>query len=304
MKKLLALLTVILSLIPWAGIEAQELNCMININTQKLGGTDKKVFQTMQNALYEFVNNRKWSNYNFKQEERIECTMAIIINERLAADEFRGTMNIVVRRPVLNSSYNTILLNTIDKYVQFRYVEYQPLDYSDGTFSSNLTSLFAYYSYIVLGLYFDSFSPSGGSQFFEKAQTVVNSAQNTSESGWKAFESENNRYWLVGNYQNAANADLRNFSYQYHRLGMDQMFEKVDQGRNMCTQSLEALQRLYNAKPNLYALQLIFDAKRDEFINIYSDQRVAPTEKTNIVNLLKEVDPANGSKYQAILETN
>ena len=282
-------------------LHAQELNCMISVNTQKLPGTDKKIFQTLQQSLYEFVNTRKWSNYEFKQEERVECTMMITINDRLSADEFRGTMNVVIRRPVLNSAYNSPLLNTIDKYIQFKYVEYQPLDYSDGTFTSNLTSILAYYAYTVLGYYFDSFSPSGGTPFFEKAQEVVNAAQNTSDPGWKAYDSDKNRYWIVNNYLNPANSGLRDFAYRYHRLGLDQMYDKVDQGRNAVSEGVEVLQKVYNAKPNLYALQLIFDAKHDEFINIYGDQRVPPMEKTNITNILKEIDPANSSKYQAIL---
>jgi hypothetical protein len=284
-------------------LHSQELNCMININTQKLSGTDKKIFQTLQSAIYEFVNNRKWSNFKFRQEERIECTMLITINDQLSADEFRGTMNVVIRRPVLNAAYNTVLLNTLDKNIQFKYVEYQPIDYSDGTFTSNLASLLAYYSYTTLGFYFDSFSPSGGTPYFEKAQQVVTSAQGSSDPGWKAYDSDKNRYWIVNNYLNSANIDLREFAYKYHRFGLDQMYEKVDQGRNATTEGLEILQKIYNAKPNLYALQLILDAKRDEFVNIYADQRVPPMEKTNIANLLKEIDPSNSSKYQAIIDS-
>ncbi len=303
MIKIKAFLVAFLCIGSLTSLHAQELNCMININAQKLEGTDKKVFQTLQSAIYEFVNNRKWSNFSFKQEERIECTILIIINERLSADEFKGTMNVVIRRPIMNSAYNSVLLNTIDKSVQFKYVEYQPLDYSDGTFSSNLTSLLAYYSYTILGFYFDSYSPSGGSPYFEKAQEVVNAAQNSSDPGWKAFESDKNRYWIVNNYLNPANSGLRDFAYRYHRIGLDQMYEKVDKGRAVVSEGLDILQRIYNAKPNLYALQLVFDAKRDEFVNIYADQRVPPMEKTNITNLLKEIDPANGAKYQAILES-
>jgi hypothetical protein len=182
-------------------------------------------------------------------------------------------------------------------------VEYQPLDYSDGSFSSNLTSLMAFYSYMFLGLYFDSFSPDGGSPFYEKAQTVVNSAQNAPETGWKAYDGTKNRFWMVENMQNASNASLREFLYQFNRLGLDVMYEKLDQGRSTITESLSLLQKMYIAKPDLFMLQLILDTKRDELVNIYSDQRVPPLEKTNVVNLLKEIDPANGSKYQAILET-
>jgi len=285
-----------------SGLQAQELNCIVSISTPKVEGTERKIYETMQNAIREFMNSRKWTNYNVKEGERIECTLLITINERLGADEFRGTMNIVVRRPILNAAYNSVLLNSIDKNIQFRYVEYQPLDYSDGTFTSNLTSLLAYYSYTILGFYFDSFSPSGGTPFFQKAQEVVNSAQNATEPGWKAFESEKNRWWLADNYLNSANSGLRDFAYRYHRLGLDQMYEKVDQGRTSISEGIELLQGIYNAKPGLYALQLIFDAKRDEIVNIFSDQRVAPMEKTNVVNILKEIDPGNSSKYQAILD--
>ncbi|MEI7661361.1 MAG: DUF4835 family protein [Bacteroidota bacterium] len=283
-------------------VQAQELNCMVSVKTSKVEGTDRKIYETMQNAIHEFINNRKWTNYNIKETERIECTIMITITDRIATDEFKGTMNVVVRRPVLNAAYNTVLLNTIDKNIQFRYVEFQPFDYSDGTFTSNLTSILAYYSYAILGFYFDSFSPSGGSPFFQKAQEVVNSAQNTSEAGWKAFESEKNRYWLVNNYLNAANSGLRDFAYKYHHVGLDQMYEKVDQARTAISETIEVLQGIYNSKPGLYALLLIFDAKRDEIINIFSDQRVAPMEKTNVVNILKEIDPGSSSKYQTILE--
>ena len=303
MKQKTLLLAFMLVVVTWSGLRSQELNCMISVNSQKLEGTDKRLFQTLQSAMYEFVNSRRWTSYTFKQEERIECTMLITINERMSAEEFRGTMNVVVRRPVLNSAYNSTLLNLIDKSITFRYVEYQPLDYAENTFSSNLTSLLAFYSYTILGFYFDSFSPSGGTPYFEKAQEVVNAAQRASELGWKAYESEKNRYWIANNYMNPANAELRDFAYRYHRLGLDQMYDNVDKGRTSVTESVEILQKLYNSKPNLYALQLIFDAKRDEFVNIYADQRVPPMEKSNVTNILKEIDPANGSKYQAIIDS-
>ena len=303
MSKIKFFLASLLCYISLAGLNAQELSCNINVTAPKLEGTDKRAFEALQRAAYEFINNRKWTSYNFRTEERIECTMLITINDRLSADEFKGTMNVVIRRPVYNASYNTVLLNTIDKNVQFRYVESQPLDYSDGTFTSNLTSLLAFYSYTIIGFYLDSFTPNGGGPYFEKAQDVVNAAQNASEPGWKAFESEKNRYWLANNYVTPANSALRDFSYRFHRLGLDQMYDKVDQGRSNVTEAIEILQKLYNSKPNLYGLQLIFDAKRDEFVNVYADQRVAPLEKTTIVNILKEIDPANSSKYQTILDT-
>jgi hypothetical protein len=299
MKKLCLL---ILCLLLGTLVNAQEMNCMVSISAPKLEGTDKKIFETLQSAIYEFMNNRKWTNYNVKVEERIECTMLITINERPAPDEFKGTLNVVLRRPVYNSAYNTVLLNYIDKDLTFNYVEYQPLDYSDGTYSSNLTSILAYYTYVMLGLYWDSYSPNGGTQFFQKAQDVVNVAQQSQESGWKAYESQRNRYWLVENYLNSIASPIREFNYKYHRLGLDQMYEKVDAGRNSTTASVDLLFKMYDARPDLFALTLTLDAKKDELVNIYSDSRVPPLEKNNVVNILKEIDPANGSKYQAILE--
>ena len=299
MKRFLLILLVTL----WTvSSHAQEMNCIVSVSSQQIEGTDKRVFETLQNAIYEFINNRKWSNYNFKVEERVECTMLITINQRLSADEFSGNINIVLRRPILNSAYNSVLLNYIDKGFQFRYTEFQPLDYNDGTFSSNLTSVLAYYTYMYLGLFFDTYSQNGGQAFLVKAQEVVTTAQNASEPGWKAFDGTRNRYWMVENFLNPSNSALRDFYYKYHRLGLDQMYEKVDAGRDNCTQSLDGIKTLFNAKPDLFALQLITDAKRDEFINVYSDQKVPPTEKATVVNIFKEIDPANGSKYQAILE--
>jgi len=300
MRKAVLIISFIL-IIPY--IYSQELNCQISISTAQIEGTDKRVFETLQNALYEFLNNRKWSGFSLTYEERIECSMLLTINERLGGDEYKATLNVVLRRPVFNTAYNTVLLNYIDKDFQFRYSEYQPLDYSDGAFTSNLTSVFAFYSYMVLGLYFDSFSPYGGSAFYEKAQTAVNAAQSAPETGWKAYEGTHNRYWMVENIQNSANSSLRDFLYNYNRQGLDAMYDKLEQGRASITESLNFLQKIYNAKPDLFLLQLMLDAKRDEIVNIYSDQRVPPIDKTNVVNLLREIDPANSSKYQSILES-
>jgi hypothetical protein len=299
MHKLILILSALL--LSLTGL-AQELNCQVSVSSSQVEGTDKRVFETMQSAIYEFINSRKWSSNNIKMEERIECTILINITDRMGADAFRGTLNLVLRRPVLNTAYNTVLLNYIDKDFQIGYVEYQPLDYSDGTYTSNLTSILAYYIYVFLGLEFDSFSPDGGTVYLQKAQEVVTAAQNAQETGWRGYESQKNRYWLVENFLNPANSGLRDFMYQYHRSGLDMMYEKVDQGRSAITESLNLLKAIYDAKPNLMALQLIMDAKRDEFVNIYSDQRVPPMEKTTVANLLKEIDPASSSKYQTIVQ--
>ena len=281
--------------------QAQELNCQITVNAPKLEGTDRRVFEAIQKAMYEFMNNRKWTNYNFKNEERIDCTILLTVNDRLGSDEYTGTMNIVLRRPVMNAAYNSNLLNYVEKDFQFRYVEFQPMDYSEGTFSSNLTSVLAFYAYMMIGFQFDSYSQGGGRPFFDKAQSIVTSAQGAQETGWKGYEGTRNRYWFAENMLNPSNNDIHDFLYKYHRLGLDQMYDKLEAGRASITESLDLLKKLYDAKPDLYVLTIMLDAKRDELVNIYSDQKVPPMEKTTVTNLLKEIDPANGTKYQTIL---
>ncbi|MGE5424205.1 MAG: DUF4835 family protein [Syntrophothermus sp.] len=297
----LAIVVLFLSVLSSLRAFSQELDCQISVTSQQVEGTDKRAFEALQQALYEFVNNRKWSSYDFRIEEKIEGTIMITVNERISSDEYKATLNLVLRRPVFNTSYNSPLLNLVDKDFTFKYVESQPLDFSDNTFTSNLTSVIAFYVYMFIAVDMDSFTPYGGTPFYEKAQGIVNAAQNAQEVGWKGFESQKNRFWLVENFTNSSNAAIREFYYKYHRQGLDLMYDKVDQGRTAITESMNYLQTLYNAKPGLYGLQLIFDAKRDEFVNIYSDQKVPPMEKTQVVNILKEIDPANGSKYQTIL---
>ena len=214
---------ILLFLAAVATSRAQELNCQISVSTRQVEGTDRQVYNTMQTALYEFISNKRWSSFQFKTEERIECTMMIQVADRISTDEFRGTMNVILRRTVYKSSYNSTLLNFVDKDMQFNYIEFEPLDFQDKSITSNLTAVIAYYAYIMMGLDFDSFTPFGGTPFYEKAQNIVNLAQNTPQKGWKSFESQKNRYWLVENLNNSSYNSLREFMYQYHRQGLDLM---------------------------------------------------------------------------------
>lgn len=281
---------------------AQEFMCQVTVNSPQVEGTEKKVFQTLQTELYEFVNNRKWTNYVYKTEERIECSIMITITDRISSDQFKGKVNVVLQRPVYKTSYNTNLLNLVDKDFDFKYVEFEPLEYNDDAYTSNLTSMVAYYLYVMLGLDADSFSKSGGTLYYEKARAVVNAAQNSSDRGWKAFESLKNRYWLVENLLNSTYAPFRDGLYSYHRTGLDLMSENMDLGRSGVNDCIDDLQKVNREKPGLYITQLFLDAKRDELINIYS--QAAPMDKTKIVNIMKEIDPANSSKYQQIMTSS
>jgi hypothetical protein len=293
------IIVIIVFFISFYRIQAQEFVCDIRVSAQSIEGTDRRVFEALQSSLYEFMNNRKWSNINIKNQERIECSILLTVKDRISSDEFKGSLNLILRRPVHNSSYNSILLNYVDENFQFRYIESQTLDYNENTFSSNLTSTLAFYAYMYLGLDFDSFSLYGGDPFFKAAEAIVNSAQNATEKGWKAFDGNRNRYWMVENLQNATYRPLRQFLYEYHRLGLDIMSEKPDEGRAKIGETLAYLNTVNSNRPGLFLLQLIIDAKRDEIIKVFS--KGSPQEKTKAVNIMREIDPANSSAYEKIL---
>jgi hypothetical protein len=286
-------------------ISAQELRCNVQITTPQIPGSNKQVFQTLQTAINEFMNGRAWSNYKYTTNERIECSMLINIQSTVGADQYRGTLQIQVRRPVFNSSYNTVLLNYVDNDLDFRYTEFQPLEFSETSHLSNLTSILAFYANIILGLDFDSYGLRSGSEFYQKAEKIVNNAQNTSEKGWKAGESTSrrNRYWLINNILNEEYAPSREFMYNYHRLGLDMMYDKMVDARMNIAESLLLLQDVYQRRPDpfMYFLQVIFDAKSDEFVNIF--QGSADDEKRRVVNILSQIDPTHTDKYRGILSS-
>ncbi|MCD4695876.1 MAG: DUF4835 family protein [Bacteroidales bacterium] len=277
---------------------AQEFLSNVQVNSQQIEGTDKRVFENMQTAITEFINNRQWTNYDIKPEERIECNIVVNINERPSADRFKATFNVVASRPIYKTAYNSTLLNFADKKFEFEYVEFQPMEFQENNYYSNLTSVVAFYLYMILGLDFDTFSEFGGTPFYEVAEKIVNAAQSSPESGWNAFEDPNNRYWLLENYINNSYSDLRRFLYEYHRLGLDMMPDKPDEGRANISNSLNYLKNVYDQKPGLFSLQLMVDAKRDEIVNIFSKGN--PKEQSEAQNIMKEIDPANSSTYSKI----
>lgn len=278
---------------------SQEFNVSLQISAPQIQQTNREKFQELRKGLYEFVNERQWSSYGYKIDERIEGTIAITITQEISSDEFKGKINLVLRRPVYGTSYNTVLLNYVDENFQFQWQEGQTFDFQEGTYGSSLTATIAYYLYIFLGMDFDSFSPLGGSPYFEKAQGIVNTAQGSREPGWKAFESMKNRYWLAENLVNSTYSNMRKAMYEYHRKGLDEMQGNLDKGTQGCLSALELLQRTHREKPRLFYMQLIIDAKRDEFINVFSG--ASPMDKTKAVNILKELDPSRANDYQKII---
>ena len=294
MKKYIFFLGLFISL----HVNAQELFCSIQVNASQIQTSDRKVFQTLQTAIYEFVNNTKWTSASIKNEERIECTFLINIKEKVSNDEFKASIQIQSTRPIYGTSYKSTMLNYLDNNFRFRYLEYQSLEFNENTHLSNLTSVLAYYVYIVLGLDFDTFSEYGGAPYFIKAQNIVNNAQNAREIGWKAFESDKNRYWLVHDLLDTRYEEIHNCYYRYHRGGMDILSEKTDDARYEITEALEELRGIYRDNPSAFILKIFFDAKADEITKIYSE--AFPNEQARIIKLLTEIDPANSAKYQAI----
>ncbi len=279
---------------------AQELKCDIRVNSTQIAGSDKTIFENLQTALYEFINNTKWTNINFKTTEKIECSILINIKERTDSDSFSGELNMALRRPCYKASYTTPILNYVDQKFTFSYMDGQPLDFSLNTHMSDLTSTIAFYVYMFLGFDFDTFSPNGGRPFFDAAQQIVNNAQSSMQVGWKAFDGNKNRYWMVENATNNSYAPLHSFMYEYHRQGLDVMSEKPEEGRAAILRSLEHLQAVYATYPTCFLLQLITEAKRDEIINVFSQG--SQQEKTQAVNIMKQIDPSKSSQYDAILQ--
>jgi hypothetical protein len=282
-----------------SGVQAQtEMNCMISVSSPGMNETDREILRTLQSDLYEFVNQRNWTDYQFQPRERIEASISINVSERIGGDEYRATISIQSRRPIFRTSYDSPVFNHLDRDFQFRYVENQPLDYADNVFTSNLTSVIAFYVYIIIGLDFDTFSPFGGTPYLEKAQNIVNLAQNTPERGWKSFESQRNRYWLVENLFNTTYRSIRQAMYTYHRMGFDTMTENLDLGRAEVITALETLQRTHRERPGSFLMQIVMTTKSDELVNLFT--QAAPMDKTKAITILSEIDPSNSAKYRRI----
>lgn len=297
MPKKIALTFALLSITLFAS--SQELRCNIQVISSQVQGTNRQVFQTLQSELFEFMNNRAWTEHIYSNEERIECNILINIQEQIG-NEFSGSMQIQSRRPVFNSSYNSSVFNYKDNDVKFDYIEYEPLDFSLSEHKSNLTSMLAYYAYIIIGLDYDTFSEQGGTPYFQNAERIVNNAQNAPEKGWKAFEGRKNRYWLVENLLNNDYKDIRTFMYRYHRLGLDNMHKEAAEGRAEIAESLELLQEVYREKPDpfMFLFELIVETKSDEIINVFSES--FPEEINRVQNIMVEIDPSNADRYEKL----
>ena len=279
-------------------VQAQEFNIDVTVSSARIEGTDQRIFESLKEGILNFMNNRVWTNVKFEPEERIEGAMVVNVKKK-EGNMIEAELNIALRRPTFKTNYNTPLFNYVDDDFVFEYVESQPLDFNENAYMSNLTSTLAFYAYYCLGLYFDSFGLYGGDPFFKVTDQIVTAAQSANESGWKAFDDKRNRYWLNENMMNATYKPIRQYVYEYHRLGLDKMSTKQDEGKAAILKSLEYLKQMYSERPSLLYIQVLNDTKRNEWKSIYSEG--SQQDKTKAVNIFREIDPAHASEYEEIL---
>lgn len=278
----------------------QELMCSISVQSASIQGTNKQVYENMRNALNDFMREQKWTNDKYESIERIECSLNFNITEQVSSNEFKGTLTAQLRRPVFGSAYTTTMLNLQDKDIQFRYNEGQPIVFNESSYDQdNLIPIIAFYVYVFLGIDYDSFSLNGGAEYWKKAENICNQAQKSTFTGWKSYDGTQNRYWLINNAMDDAHRSFHTQLYNYHRLGLDQMGESVEKGREQILSCIEQLKKVkQNVSRNAYLLGLFFTAKNDEIVGIFSES--PDIEKTKVLEYLTVADPGNISKYQKI----
>ncbi len=279
---------------------SQELNCLVEVNSDQVQGTNQEVFNTLKEAITEYINDRQWSTAQLSTTERIDCSMLFTVKEQ-ADNRFTCELQIQARRPVYNSTYTTTLINFKDTKVEFDYQEFEPLVFSETSMESNLTAIINFYVYMILGIDFDSFSPMGGTSFYEMARQVVNMGQSSMESGWKAFEDSRNRHALLSAFTDQNTQPFRQMWYAYHRGGLDEMALSVGKGRAAITESLNQLQTIHDEVPMSVLMPLFKDAKLDELINVYSE--ASQPEKDSVYELLSGIYPTEDNRLKKIRET-
>lgn len=292
--------TILLSLMTLfsCALNAQEIKCHVQMKTDQLEGTNRDIYNELSNDLTEFVNSRKWTDASFTEEERIELTFAITLKS-VSGESYEGSLQIIANRPVFNSGYSTTLFNFMDQNFKFSYTQYQRLEFDENLYESNLMSTIAFYVNIVLGLEFDSFARYGGTKYFEKAELICALAQSSDDSGWKAFDSDRNRYALVSNYLDDRLKKLRDINYEYHRFGLDEMVNSTEKGRTNIYNNLSYMKDMNRAVPYSVALQLFVENKMSELLDMFKP--ATAKEKKDLYDIMQAILPTQSGKFQELL---
>lgn len=278
-------------------VSAQELNCQVEFNTDKVPGSNKSVFDALKESVTQYMNENHFTNLQYATNERIDCRMFFTIKE-YTDNKITGDLQVQVSRPVYNTSYTTTLLNFKDNKVEFEYQEGEPLNFNLQVMESQLTAILNFYAYLFIALDSDSFAPNGGQMMFDRMQQIVQQAQSTGESGWKAFEDKRNRSAILAAYTDPATSVLRTLNYEYHRQGLDEMALSPDKGRAKITSTLENLTKVMDVDGMSVGLSMFKDAKLDELVNIYT--KASQTEREKVVEILTPLYPTEMKRINMI----
>lgn len=279
-------------------LNAQELNCLVIVNSDQIQNSNTQVYNTLQNSIVEYMNNTKWTSSNYKPQEKVNCAITINITEQPSSNQFKGNISVQASRPVYNSTYQTPILNFKDDQLSFNYNEYESLIYNENSFDSNLVSMLTFYAYTILGIDADTFSPLGGEQFHKLAENVVNQAQQGGYSGWNRIDGNNTRYQLNENILSPVYKDYRDVLYSYHLKGLDMMSDDAKEAKKNMAKSLMKLQNVYNRRANAFLLRVFMDTKSDEIVDVFSDG--PRTGTANLKELLLKIYPTFNTKWEKI----
>lgn len=279
-------------------LNAQELNCLVIVNAEQAQNSNTQVYNTLQNAITEFMNNTRWTSSNYKPQEKINCAVTLFVTKQISSNEFEVNIQVQASRPVFNSTYKTPIFNYRDEKLKIVYNEYEPLTYNETNFESNLISLLTFYAYTILGIDADTFALNGGNKFHKQAEKVVNQAQQGGYSGWNRIDGNNTRYQLNENILSSSYKDYRALLYDYHLNGLDRMSDDKKEAKGNIETALMKLQKIYNRRSNAFLLRIFMDAKSDEIVDVFS---AGPrTNSINLKEMLLKIYPTFNAKWEKI----
>lgn len=287
----------IVSLLSAFAVNAQELNCRVTVNAEKVGSTNNQVFKTLETALNDFVNRTDWTGQGYQANERINCSMFINVTG-YNSGAFAASIQVQSARPIFNSSYSSPVLNFNDRDFNFEYVEFQNLTFNPNSYDSNLISTIAFYCYMMIGMDADTFAPNGGTSYFEIAQDVASIAQQGGAKGWSQSDGMQNRFFLINDMMSSTFEPFRQALYEYHFLGLDKMATDTKAGKEGVKQALTTLNEVSKVRPNAFLTRIFFDAKSDELVGIFSGGPNIPI--SDVVENLNRLSPLNASKWANI----
>lgn len=293
MKKIIPFLFLFIA--GWAN--AQQLNCAVQVNSDKIASTNNQIFKNLEKSISEFVNKTDWTGESYKQNEKINCSMVIMLNN-YDSNQFSATIQVESSRPIFNSTYSSPVFNYNDKDFSFRYVEFENLLFNPANFDSNLVSVLAFYSYMIIGFDADTYTLNGGKQWFDIAQQIVTVAQQSGFKGWNQSDGNQNRYFLANDILSGTYDAFRESMYKYHREGLDNMTTDLKSSKEKILESITVLSNIYKVRSNAFLTRVFFDAKVDEIVSILSGGPKIPVSDT--IETLNRISPLNSSKWATI----